>query len=84
MSALSAQISGKEVHMEIACQNCRFFAATAGPSEGGYCRRYPPMLLSSEQTDEVAPDLRPGVWPMVAPSSWCGEFVSMSGLASSR
>jgi hypothetical protein len=57
------------------CRSCRFYAETAGPSEGGYCRRYPPVLLAAERRDEVAPDLRAGYWPMVAPGAWCGEFV---------
>jgi hypothetical protein len=64
--------------MEAKCEDCRFYAPTAGPSVGGYCRRYPPVLLTAAQANGVAPDIRTGYWPMVAPSAWCGEFAVAS------
>ena len=69
--------------MEIACSNCRFYAPTAGPSEGGYCRRYPPVIVAEEHKDGGALSIRAGVWPMVASSAWCGEFVPSTESAKS-
>jgi hypothetical protein len=69
----------QEESMEEMCRNCRFYSATAGASESGYCRRYPPVVPIAVQTEKVAPDIRSGVWAMVAPSAWCGEFVVRHG-----
>jgi hypothetical protein len=61
--------------MEVQCQNCRFYEAMTGQLEGkGQCRRFPPVLLPSEKPDEVNLAFRAGLWPMIVPGAWCGEF----------
>mgnify|MGYP006961788877 CR=1 FL=1 len=44
--------------MEMMCGKCRFYAPTAGPSEGGYCRRYPPVIVPEERGQGDGGDVR--------------------------
>lgn len=57
------------------CENCRYF------SEAGECRRYPPQVVesidseSAEYTEQVfVSSTTLTYWPDVEPDSWCGEF----------
>jgi len=42
------------------CRNCRFWRKRAG--KNGNCLRFPPVSSTKES------------WPVVRPSSWCGEY----------
>lgn len=52
------------------CGNCRFFDASWGEKERGYCQRYAPRpILECNQTHD--PIL---IWPPVESDEWCGEW----------
>lgn len=48
------------------CGSCAFFQSESG-DEAGYCRRYPPKVVSSEEGEYSA-------FPVVEVADWCGEF----------
>lgn len=48
------------------CLTCAFYQGEPG-AEAGYCRRYPPQIVASEE----------GEWsgyPMTSLADWCGEY----------
>lgn len=49
------------------CGSCAFFQADQG-EPAGYCRRYPPKVVSSEDGEYSA-------FPVVEVADWCGEFL---------
>jgi hypothetical protein len=61
--------------METFCQECRFFQAAGGQQRGsGQCRRFPPVTPQSDKVADTNLAFRTGIWPLVAATSWCGEF----------
>jgi hypothetical protein len=50
-----------------ACQSCSFFEIEV-KEELGYCRRYPPILIS------VGSDDYDCTYPITSRDDWCGEF----------
>ncbi|WP_174290912.1 hypothetical protein [Sphingomonas bacterium] len=52
-----------------ACENCRFFDATAS-ADLGLCRYNPPISQPSGDTA--------GVWPKVEANDWCGHFEAVA------
>lgn len=57
------------------CQNCRFFAvADTHQRDSGQCRRYPPTIPNTPNSEDAHLVPRTGVWPMVSSGAWCGEY----------
>lgn len=57
------------------CEECRYFVATTTPIGNafqpvGQCRRHPPMPDFRSEADGTS------MWPQVAGSDWCGQFMS--------
>jgi hypothetical protein len=50
-----------------ACQSCSFFEIEV-KEDLGYCRRYPPILIS------VGSDDYDCTYPITSRDDWCGEF----------
>jgi hypothetical protein len=50
-----------------ACQTCRFLLIESARDEIGFCRRYPPKLIASEEELNFT-------FPVVAVDEWCGEY----------
>lgn len=48
------------------CGGCAFFQSEPG-EDAGYCRRYPPQVVSSEDGEYSA-------FPVVEVPDFCGEF----------
>lgn len=49
------------------CASCRFFLLEDPKDEAGICRRFPPVIIS---TDEGATVSQPASFP----TDWCGEY----------
>lgn len=62
------------------CQDCFFFDSI--DSDTGLCRRHAPTRLridvigrrKADQDEESYRDRTEGVWPIVFPADWCGDF----------
>lgn len=55
-----------EIDLET-CTSCRFFIMDDPKDDAGYCRRFPPVYVSSEDGASIA-------YPVVVPADWCGEY----------
>ena len=53
------------------CSGCRFFQKRER-WESGYCRRYPPTVMSGGEGDDYERN------PMVKSDDWCGEFQAVA------
>jgi hypothetical protein len=49
------------------CASCRFFLMDDPKAEAGYCRRFPPVILSADEGTTVSQ-------PVSMPDDWCGEY----------
>lgn len=57
--------------MKIACECCRYFAPKTVGHQRNECRRHTPAArLANNGHHELAV----GIWPVVSPDGWCGEF----------
>lgn len=48
------------------CSNCRFFLMDDPKDDAGYCRRYPPQYVGSEEEGGFT-------YAVITPADWCGE-----------
>lgn len=71
-----------------ACKTCRFYHPRPDFGEIGECRRNPPEMARSFEVlrDGESPansitggPVTQGVWPLVGPSDWCGEYRPFAG-----
>lgn len=56
----------------VSCAECRFFASWPSGGWSGECRRRAPTVVMRQHGAGF--NHEEGVWPPVAPTSWCGEF----------
>ena len=56
---------------EHTCAHCAYYEPVAGDAPG-QCRRRAPLIVEAGGTRDTI--VFNGIWPAVAPSSWCGEF----------
>lgn len=63
-----------------ACRDCRFYAPREGfrPAQGE-CRRYAPHPRTVLTGDDGSIN-----WPVVAPTTWCGQFDPSSASLAGR
>lgn len=53
------------------CGNCRCFKDETQAEDEirwGYCRRYPPRVVSTDEGEGE------GIWPVTVPENWCAEW----------
>jgi len=55
------------------CSQCRFYHAYHPRDSAGYCRRYPPIFVGTQE-EESGLTIEIFQQPIVAVDEWCGEF----------
>ena len=60
--------------MKATCVCCRFFSPKSAGQPRNECRRRTPESRRAERGRHD--ELGIGVWPIVSPDAWCGEFES--------
>jgi len=58
--------------MKVACSCCRYFSPVSNRDRLSHCRRHSPAPRLTYDGRHDVLDL--GVWPVVLPEEWCGEF----------
>lgn len=57
----------KKPTVQEACKSCRFLLLDSARDQFGFCRRYPPKLLPTEEELSFT-------FPVVEVDEWCGEY----------
>jgi hypothetical protein len=59
--------------MKVTCSCCRYFLPLPNGHRRNQCRRRAPApRLTYDGRHDL---LEPGVWPVVSPEDWCGDFI---------